>query len=131
MPRLIVDLFQVLYGEDNDGKWDYIYNFTTNKINKYQSAVVGNKNSFTIEMKWLLLILVIVAFVILLLVKNAIHNGQKAGKKPIKNIEKEPEKKMIKSETRIRWNSNPKDSSLNNKKIEDIEKDIDQIISKK
>ena len=56
------------------------------KINKYQSAVVGNKNSFTIEMKWLLLILVIVAFVILLLVKNAIHNGQKAGKKPIKNI---------------------------------------------
>jgi parallel beta-helix repeat protein len=101
---------------NNDEEWDYIYNFTTNRISNYPTASVSEEkeNSFSLETKWILLIVFIVAVLIFSIAKIAIYKSQKpketskkeAKDKKIKKLEKEvdwilSDKKKTKDEVKI------------------------------
>ena len=124
---------------NNDGKWDYIYNFTTDKISDYPAASVSEEkeDSFSLETKWILLIVFIVAILILAIAKIAISRWQKPKektKKKEKKIKKEKPKKVKKPKKnkkriKIRWKKKTKATKAKDKKIKKLEKKVDQLLS--
>jgi parallel beta-helix repeat protein len=122
---------------NNDSKWDYRYNFSTKNIFTYQTAAVGSTDSFTLEAKWIMLIVIISAIIILIVVKYAIFNGQKNNKYPVKKKEKKfnpkkvkkSKKEKIMNKKKIRWNNNPNNSKSEKIDIKNIIKEIDKVIS--
>jgi len=111
---------------NDDKKWDYIYNFTTNKIIIYPSAVGENLNSFSIDLKWILLILIISSFLVITIIKIVINsklkNRQKPTKEKIYYIEKKAEN-IEKQKTA--------EEKLINKKSKSFEEEIDELLSKR
>jgi hypothetical protein len=105
---------------------DYIYNFSTNQLATFATPSEGQEDGFTIEEKWILLMIFIVAATILGLAKLAINKGKKPKEKPPKKKkEKKPKKKKQKKK-----DTKKKDSSDRDKSIEDIVEQIDEVISK-
>ena len=114
---------------NDDSKWDYIYNFTTNKIKAYPNADVQNLNSFSIDLKWILLILIISSFLVITIIKIVISaklkNKQKPAKEKIYYIEKKDvniEKQTIAEQKVV----NKKDE-----KSKSFEEEIDELLSKR
>jgi PKD repeat protein len=123
---------------NNDKKWDYIYNFTTKNIKTFPKAAIGNIDNSILETKWIILIVIICASVILIIAKYAIYNKQRKSKKPIqKKVKKVKPKndkkpKEIKTKKKIKRNKSPNNSPNNSipkeKDTKIIEEEIDRVI---
>ena len=75
---------------NGDYQWEYIYNFTTNTIMIYPSALDESIDNFSIETKWIFLMLIICSFLVIAMIKILIYlkkkNKQKFVKKNIKEV---------------------------------------------
>jgi len=126
---------------NDDTQWDYIYNFTTNKIIAYPNAVGENQKSYSIELKWIFLIFIIGAFLVITIIKIVINAKRKNIKNPAKEkiyyIEKKDEiTEKDKIAQKIATNKKELDSSVNKsntstnkiqeKKLKEIENLIDK-----
>jgi PKD repeat protein len=144
---------------NGDEKWDYIYNFNTDKVQDYSSTPSVNKeDSFILDLKWVLLIIIIGAVGIYLIASNAIfkaRNGKnipiKKKKEKIKKVkkkekkisiitkpvkekpEKKPNKTKSKAKKRIKIRQGKKIYAFDPKarKMKKMHKDIDRLLSEK
>jgi len=109
---------------NDDGEWDYIYNFTTNKLSQYGSLTADNPGNFTIEAKWIILIVIVFAFSILIVSKIVIDKAEK-NKNKLDTKTKTKKKKDNKKSKSKKTSKTKKDGP------EEIEKEIDKLLAKK